>query len=142
MFLCYAKCIWSIPRANSAITLDSHSATELSGPRFQPPKGCADLQMSCCAFPRDVGALRGKATLTFLRTAVNFLFLLGFVWLPCLSPWLGHIHSKTSLSLSQCLLRLESPQGWEQPGEHTGLPLSSACCFPFQGCCLSLMGSL
>lgn len=30
MFLCYAKCIWSIPRANSAITLDSHFGTELS----------------------------------------------------------------------------------------------------------------
>lgn len=116
MFLCYAKCIWSIPRANSAITLDSHFATELSGPRFQLPKGCADLQMSCCAFPGDVGALRGKAMLTFLRPAVNFLFLLGFVSLLRLSPWLGDIQSRISQSLSQCL---DSPQGWEQPwGSH------------------------
>lgn len=84
--------------------------------------------------------------LTFLRTAVNFLFLLGFVLLPCLSPWLGDIHSKISQSLSECLLGLDGPQGWGEPwGAHwapSQLTLTRACYFPFQGCCFSLMGSL
>lgn len=70
-------------------------------PEVQTPKGsCADLHISCYAFPRDTEALRENATCTFLRTTVNFLFLLGFLLLPCLSPLLEEIHSKNSQSFS------------------------------------------
>lgn len=51
-------------------------------PALQPPRGsCADLHVSRYTLLRDTEALRGKATFTFLRTAVNFLFLLGFLCL-------------------------------------------------------------
>lgn len=114
-------------------------------PEVPAPRGlCADLQMSCCAFPGDVEALRGKATLTFLRTAVNFLFLLGLcvASLPECFAW-GH-PQQTVPVLGWVFVELESPQGWEQPWGSSQLALRRAesCYCPFQGCCFCLMGSL
>lgn len=84
LFLTYAKCIiCSIPRANSAITSDSHYASELSGLRFRLPKVLCRLAYKLLRFPKGYGSSERKGYIHFSEDNCKLPLPLG---LPVASP--------------------------------------------------------
>lgn len=101
LFLSYAECIWSIPRANSAITSDSHRASELSARGSGSHRALCRLASQLLHFPVGHGSSwrPGQAHLSEASCKLP----LGLPAAAPSSPWLSNIHSpKPSPCLGAC----------------------------------------